>query len=375
MRPITRFIVAVAVVLMAFAAPPRAGAQTEDRRRDVERALDLARASNAEVEAEVQRLDQTVARQRLSLQAARQAEEAARAKVQVATARLTQIEDRARATKAELARRAVSAYVHPRAQGGLAMYSDAASLGEMAQRRALLSVVQGRTVDVIGELRAVREDQALAADALEEARRGAGERAEREAAETARLEDEQRVQRAAHDELSARISELQAESDALAAEQAALEARIRQRSSPAVSAPPTPSEAPAPARRPASGGSGFVWPVGGVITSEFGPRWGSTHSGIDIGAPEGTPIGAARAGVVISAGWFGAYGYLVVIDHGGGLSTAYAHQSRVAATEGERVEQGDVIGYVGSTGRSTGNHLHFEVRAAGAAQDPRAYLP
>lgn len=113
----------------------------------------------------------------------------------------------------------------------------------------------------------------------------------------------------------------------------------------------------------------------GVVTSEYGPRWGSFHAGIDVGAPEGTPIAAAKGGVVISAGSLGGYGNLVVIDHGGGFSTAYAHQSRIAAREGERVGQGDIIGYVGSTGVSTGNHLHFEVRVGGSAQNPRNYLP
>lgn len=119
---------------------------------------------------------------------------------------------------------------------------------------------------------------------------------------------------------------------------------------------------------------GLTWPVSGTLTSTFGPRWGSMHEGIDIAAPGGTPIVASASGTVILAGWLGGYGNLVVIDHGGGLSTAYAHQSSIAVGVGQAVSQGQVVGYVGSTGHSTGNHLHFEVRVNGAAVDPLGYL-
>jgi murein DD-endopeptidase MepM/ murein hydrolase activator NlpD len=117
-------------------------------------------------------------------------------------------------------------------------------------------------------------------------------------------------------------------------------------------------------------GAGFVWPVSAPITSPFGWRWGRMHEGIDLGAAYGTPIAAAAAGVVIYAGWEGGYGNLVVIDHGGGLATAYGHQSRIAVAAGQSVSQGEIIGYVGSTGHSTGPHLHFEVRVDGEAVDP-----
>jgi murein DD-endopeptidase MepM/ murein hydrolase activator NlpD len=120
--------------------------------------------------------------------------------------------------------------------------------------------------------------------------------------------------------------------------------------------------------------AGFVWPVLGPVTSPFGWRWGRMHEGIDIGAPSGTPIRAAAAGTVIYAGWLGGYGNLVVIDHGGGVATAYGHQSSIAAGYGATVAQGQVIGYVGSTGHSTGPHLHFEVRINGVPQDPLGYL-
>jgi murein DD-endopeptidase MepM/ murein hydrolase activator NlpD len=121
-------------------------------------------------------------------------------------------------------------------------------------------------------------------------------------------------------------------------------------------------------------GAGFIWPVNAPITSPFGWRWGRMHEGLDLGAAYGTPIAAAASGVVIYAGWEEGYGNLVVIDHGGGLSTAYGHQSQIAVSVGQSVAQGQTIGYVGATGHATGPHLHFEVRVNGAPVDPLGYL-
>lgn len=121
-------------------------------------------------------------------------------------------------------------------------------------------------------------------------------------------------------------------------------------------------------------------PVPGPIVSGFGQRTnpigGGTgfHAGIDIAAPSGTPIRACRAGRVVIAGWQGGYGNTVVIDHGGGMATLYAHQSRIGVSVGEQVLAGEVIGYVGSTGNSTGPHLHFEVRISGNPVNPMPYL-
>ena len=99
------------------------------------------------------------------------------------------------------------------------------------------------------------------------------------------------------------------------------------------------------------------------------------HTGIDIAAPGGTPIVASKGGEVIYAGWLGGYGNLVVVDHGDSVVTLYAHQSRIGVVEGQPVDQGQVVGFVGTTGNSTGNHLHFEVRVDTHPEDPRKYLP
>ena len=127
-------------------------------------------------------------------------------------------------------------------------------------------------------------------------------------------------------------------------------------------------------------GGRLMWPVQGTINSSFGTRTHPvfktkvTHTGIDIGAPKGTPVGAAEAGEVLYTGWMRGYGQVVIIDHGSNLTTVYAHLSKIETQENARVKRGGVIGRVGSTGITTGNHLHFEVRFNGNAINPMNYL-
>jgi murein DD-endopeptidase MepM/ murein hydrolase activator NlpD len=133
--------------------------------------------------------------------------------------------------------------------------------------------------------------------------------------------------------------------------------------------------AASPAAGPIQQGSGgVVWPVNGPVVSPFGMRWGRLHAGVDIAAGSGTPIRAAAAGQVVLMGWVGGYGNYTCIQHGGGLSTCYAHQSSFATSNGASVGQGQVIGYVGCTGHCFGDHLHFETRTGGSPVDPMGYL-
>jgi len=121
-------------------------------------------------------------------------------------------------------------------------------------------------------------------------------------------------------------------------------------------------------------GMSIVRPVSGVLTSRFGSRWGSTHTGIDVGAPTGTSIKAAAGGTVIFSGWKGTLGKLIVISHGNGIQTYYAHCSSLLVSSGQAVSAGQLIAKVGSTGRSTGPHLHFEIRVNGTAINPLNYI-
>ncbi len=154
--------------------------------------------------------------------------------------------------------------------------------------------------------------------------------------------------------------------EALEREQAKVQAALRNASS---------GFRPLPAG-PVRGGSGqFIWPVNGPITGSFGEaRPGHMHAGIDIAAPGGTPIRAAGSGRVVLLGWTGGYGNYTCIGHSASLSTCYAHQSGYATSRGATVSRGQVIGYVGNTGHSFGNHLHFEVRVNGTPVSPLAYL-
>jgi len=160
-----------------------------------------------------------------------------------------------------------------------------------------------------------------------------------------------------------------AEADSLAAESAALAAKIAAAQQAAQQAAAASSSSPAPVSTGALG-----WPVAGPVTSGFGSRWGRMHEGIDIGVSEGTPVHAADAGTVIYAGWMSGYGNIVVIDHGNGLSTAYAHNAQLLVGQGAAVAKGAVISLSGNTGHSTGPHVHFEVRQNGTPVDPLGYL-
>ncbi|MHB0976721.1 MAG: murein hydrolase activator EnvC family protein [Candidatus Aquicultorales bacterium] len=184
-------------------------------------------------------------------------------------------------------------------------------------------------------------------------------------------------QKAAKDALMAQLENdkriLAVEQASEAAESAALTARINGLTSRGGARTASPV---------AAATSGWVIPAGSMadVTSEFGPRSSPTagassnHMGMDFGLPEGTPIVAANSGTVIEAGYGGGYGNLTVIDHGNGLTSAYAHQSSIAVSVGQTVQAGQLIGYIGSTGVSTGPHLHFEIRVDGEPQNPRGWL-
>ena len=203
---------------------------------------------------------------------------------------------------------------------------------------ATVSVISARTE----EARAVRNELAANRDTLMAARR---------------------LKRSALVDARESRAEYLAEVDALAAQSATLAAAIRDAQANAGS---TGTGQPSSA--------GFVWPVDGYVVSGFGMRWGRMHEGIDITASSGTPIWAAAGGTIIHAGWLGGYGNLVVVDHGNGLSTAYAHASAILVGVGQSVAQGETVALVGSTGNSSGPHLHFEVRINGSAVDPLFYL-
>lgn len=148
---------------------------------------------------------------------------------------------------------------------------------------------------------------------------------------------------------------------------------------PARGGPPEPSPRPreepvareVPIGRPPSS---FGWPLKGVLYGRYGVRDGRRHDGIDLAAPEGTRVGAAAAGEVIYVGEQSGYGRIVILRHAGGLVSLYAHMRRTLVDEGKRVERGDPVGEVGQTGRTSGPHLHFEIRDGTRPRNPLLYL-
>ena len=373
---------ALVVTLVVALATPSFAADSSDQRRAATRAkraeaaakLNAAKAEDAKLEAAVRDLDSHVATQSSATQSAQQAASVAEAAVDSAEARLAATEQRMTGLRARAAALAIRSYVHP---GGDTLLEILGSrdLAEASRRETLLGHVASTDQSILGELRATREDQQSEQSDLARLRDQADARRKAAAARLNELKsarDDQARLRAA---LDTRIEQFTTEVDALAREQANIENLIRSRAS----APP--------AARPASGGGGggggaapkaagkggLIWPVSGPVTSGFGPRWGRMHTGIDISAGTGTPIRAAKGGTVISAGSNGGYGLAVVVDHGGGFSTLYAHMSSMSVSGGS-VSQGEVLGKVGCTGSCTGPHLHFETRVGGSPQNPMGYL-
>ena len=332
--------------------------------------LDALRASDRDLENGLATLDREVARTRSKADAARMAADSAQAAVAEAESRLAGAKSEVETARRAAVGRAVSAYVSP-LDDGLSAVLNARDLDDVARRQSLLAVVGARSSNILDQLQAAEEDLAIAKADAAEASRLASKRRDAAMSELDRASQARAAQARLRDALDRRIAAFVAESDALGKEAASISALIRSRER-----PPRASRGGADvgASGPASA-SGLIWPLRGPVTSEYGPRWGRMHQGIDISANTGTPIRAAKAGEVIFVGQQGGYGNMTLVDHGGGFVTAYPHQSRFGTTEGATVAQGQVIGFVGCTGSCTGPHLHFETRVNGAAQNPRRYLP
>ena len=374
--------------------PPKSGGNDLERKRDdakrkedqVRHDLDLAHASETELEKHLAQIaSDLVSRQADASDARSDADEAAASVVRI-TADIAGLKVELAHRKEIFNRRAVMAYMggQGRPLDDLALAGELLSmpsdLTDAARRTQIMRGVSEQDNDAYAALQETQRKLARDEVALTAARDRAKQRSADANTAVAAVAQLKKDQEAAKGELDQRIAELTSEADALAAEQSQLEGLIAQRQA-ALEAARRARAAVGNglSRLPSTGDgvspSGFLWPLQGVLTSGFGPRWGRMHTGIDIAAPAGTPIHAAKAGEVIYAGWLNGYGNTVVLDHGDGVATLYGHQSRLGSTEGQELNQGDVLGFVGSTGHSTGNHLHFEVRINTKPVNPRPYLP
>lgn len=249
----------------------------------------------------------------------------------------------------------------------LGLLFQSTDLGDFISRIEYLSTLIANDQKLLDDINTQQEEMVKKKEELETIRdRSAKLLAEAKAAET-ELEAKKQQQKTTLEQNKKSQQAIIDENEKLEAESNALREKIRQLQA---------------GRKGGTVGTVSNWPLPGYyeVSSSYGwrthPITGrrTMHSGIDIPAPTGTAIHSVGAGDVIFAGWYGGYGNAIVIDHGGGTSTLYGHLSRLAVSEGRKVSQGQIIGYVGSTGFSTGPHLHFEVRINGNTSDPMRYF-
>jgi murein DD-endopeptidase MepM/ murein hydrolase activator NlpD len=278
---------------------------------------------------------------------------------------------------ARLSKRLVEIYTSERTSS-LAVMLESGSFSDMLDQLEFLNTIGRQDQKVAGEVESAKLQMQETRNATRKTRRQVAETTRTVAAQTTeqravrdRLAWSQRELATARRDKRTTLSHVRENKEAdighmrdLQAESAGLAAKIRSAQSASVIPGPT---------GPASA-AGFIWPVHGVLTSGFGWRWGRMHEGVDLAVANGTPVVAAASGTVIVAGWMGGYGNLVVVDHGGGIATAYGHNTTVTVSVGQHVAQGQLISYSGSTGHSTGPHVHFEVRINGSPVDPMGYL-
>jgi len=275
-------------------------------------------------------------------------------------------------TDEEVTARAVDAFVH--GFGEEVGYLGTDDMTESSLRMSYLGFSANGDRDVLDELRRLKANRELDVEAGEAARQEAERLRVDVEDELAELEARRQVEVEVQAEVQRRIGEWQAEAERYgeASDELTELIRDRQLTQLGVGGAGQPS---------AESVQGFAMPANAPIGSPFGlrvhPIFGSTrmHTGVDMAGPTGSPIWASKAGRVIHSGWKGGYGNTVVIQHEGNVATLYAHMSQISSGVGDFVEQGEVVGLMGSTGNSTGPHLHFEVRIDGVPKDPKLFLP
>lgn len=344
--------------------------ELEQMQKDIEeykRQVENKRAAANAVEAELERLEEELRLSEKELQYIQARTEYLNARVAETKEEISQIEARLAAQKGAFETRLVSMY-----KTGASSYTEvllsSKSMSEFLARLYYLREISRQDVDVINQYAETRKQLVAKQQELEseitELSAMRQQQEEKRAVVASRSQDRERYLAQIQSEKAA----LEQALDAMERQSRALEEVIRQLQ--------------AQGHRPTKNEFSMMWPVsGGWISSYYGNRlhpilgYYRWHSGIDIAIDYGEPIKAVEDGTVIFSGLNGGYGYCVIIDHGGGISSLYAHCSSLTVRYGQNVTKGQTIAYVGSTGLSTGPHLHFEVRVNGSTDDPLKWLP
>ena len=335
--------------------------------------LNLAKAADVEIARELDEINQAANSTLEEIDDATARIETADAILDRTAAELANSDARQREIEADLRIKAIEGFKTRTVGSANPLLSDM-DLTRSIRQSGLLAQASLSTAELLEELRGLLEERRIANAEASQAKADA-EAAEQELQEDLTvLKEQQAAQVALKSEAERRVDVWAAELTAYAREDAAIQRVIVEKSqkTEVATAVNSPTQAST---------SGFQWPINARVSSEYGYRihpiyrTRRLHTGMDIGASGGTPIASANAGVVIFAGRQGGYGNTVIVDHGGGITTLYAHQSRIGASVGQMVDRGDIVGFVGATGTATGNHLHFEVRVNGTPTNPRGYLP
>jgi murein DD-endopeptidase MepM/ murein hydrolase activator NlpD len=384
--------VLLAMLLVAVATVPLAGralAQQSDKQQELQQQIsessaaeDAARAQLVQAKADSQRLAASLADVSGRVAAANDRLAAAQADVDrlgfatlILQAKADATQKKLNRAKDDIRRTALLLYRHGDGVAMIGLIGGATGSGELVEGKHYLQRVSDKRQDDATRVTRLKAQVTAQEEQLAKQKQVADDARATAADEKAKADDLAAQQQRAQDAATAAEQAQNTALDAAVSQHDEAEAEL-QAESEKIS-----QQLQAAGSGPALGDGTFLRPVPGPITSPFGyrtdPITGATafHSGLDIGAPCGTPIKAAGTGVIISAGFnSGGYGNMTLINHGNGLSTLYGHQSSIIVSAGQSVAQGQVIGYVGSTGKSTGCHLHFEVRVNGNPVDPNGYL-
>lgn len=318
-------------------------------------------------------LDSEVAEKSAKLESTRLKLGTALTQAAEATIALEETQDETQRLLSQVTDLAVAGFLESASREGLIF--DVGDINEAVRQDFMLRESNTAPTEVLDQLRAIEEDRSIAKTTLDSANAESLKLEAELSTSLADLEAEREVQAAAQAEMDRRIADWESRVGSL---NDAVDdiTQFLQQNDPANNDPNRPPPDPSDPSV-----QGFQWPYNGRVGSGFGYRihpiyrTRRLHTGLDIGGSTGDPIYAAKGGEVIWAKVRGGYGHTVLIDHGDGITTLYAHMSAYEASLGDFVTRGDVVGYIGSTGTSTSPHLHFEVRVNGNPVDPMPYLP